>query len=951
MSLRYNDKNGVETLLSGLTQGDNTAIPDGGDTNQVLAKNSTTDRDLKWATTETLIKKGQNNGVASLGADGKVPLGQIPEIPETNNLIPYPYTHLNNRTSNGIAYTVNKDGSVTAKGTIGTTTTNSGFNFCTRPPSIGPGPILEKGKTYTLTGCPVGGSNSTYRMQLVYNTSVDGSTYNAVYDYGDGVTFTVADTYVGQPITVQVYLFVSGNTYDVTFYPMLVEGEEAQPYVSPIDESDTIVKRMYEVEEQAAINLLPFPYDSPLVYSSNGITWVVNDDGSITANGTATADSNYACELLTAPGFKIEDIGYYTVSGCPEDGWTDTYLVWIAELPDSGTGSIVLGRDYGKGVSFYIAEANLNRLKQVVCTVKKGQTVTNLTFKPMLTKGTLPIEYKPTTEDTENRLNFVENNSTKNLIPFPYDAFDTGTKANRGVTYTVNKDGSITSVGTVTNTSGSYANIIATDRTRMFLPSGSYTLSAHSESARTGFLLYFWDVNDTTQKYSGARQGIITDSSNTYIVTSEDGTLTDLGTKGINHTKHFTLGSDAYVTCAVRTIRSTDLDATVDETLYFMLEKGFIEHDYVPTVSEAEYDNYYNKLNITGGTLTGDLWISPAKTGWLNCGENKVNGYGGAIALWGKDATDSSTNANRAAIISPGTKLTANRTFTFPNASGEIMTTAGGTFTGAITSTSSITIAPTASDGSIFLGQSAANGQVGAVHIYGKDASNTSKGNWRVILKAGTKLTADRTFTFPNGSGEILTTLGGTITGGNFEISRSSANSIVTIGQSSVNGYTGHLRIYGKDATSNTNANRYAEIRTNGQLTANRAFWFPDYGGEIEVRQVNNAAIKLTTNDVTRKTFTFTDSKITSQNCYYYKIDHRVVVYVSIEASAALTTNLTYTIPAGYRPLNKKYAVDIHTLQTSTSHPVLTVGTDGVVTVLPVNQTSINITVEYDAWQ
>ena len=869
MSIRYNDKDGTETLLSGLTQGDNTAIPDGGDTNQVLAKNSTTDRDLKWATTETLIKKGQNNGVASLGSDGKVPLGQIPEIPETNNLLIFPYVHPTTRTSGGVIFTINEDGSCHAKGTLNSSSTYVQYNFATRG-SAEKGVFLEKGKTYTFSGCPAGGSDSTFRLRLVYNTDASGSTSRTFSDYGEGCTFTVEDDYYGDSITLFFQVLGSGNTYDVTCYPMLVEGDTIQPYQNPIDESKSIVNRMYEVEKHAAKNLIPFPYDRPNIYTQNGITWTVNADGSIAANGTATAQSNYACELLLDgyANFKIPE-GNYVVSGCPAGGgYTSTWDIWVAELLDSGSFT-VLAREYGDGCSFTVDAASANRPKQVVCTVFSGQTVNNLTFYPMLERGILCTkEYKSTTKEPDNRLDFVENNSTKNLISFPYD-FTTIQKDNRGVTFTVNKDGSITSVGTVNNTSGSYANILAADRTRVFLPGGSYTLSAHSESARTGIMLYFWNAEDTTQKYSRTYQGLISDSSNTYILTSESGTISDLG-KGINYTKHFTLGSDAYITGAVRTIRSTDLDATVNETLYFMLEKGFVEHDYVPTVSEAEYNNYYNKLNITGGTLTGDLTIAPTNhNADIFVGQNTVNGYEGFIHIYGKDATDATTNVNR-----------------------------------------------------------------------------------KIALKAGSKLTADRTFTFPNASGEIMTTAGGTITGGNFAISRSSANSVVTIGQSSVNGYTGYLRIYGKDATdATTNANRYAEIRTDGKLTANRAFWFPDYGGQIEVRQVNNAAVKLTTTNVARKTFTFTDSKITSQNCFYYKIDHRVVVYVAITASASLTTNLTYTIPEGYRPLVKKYAADIHTLQASTSHPVLTVDTDGVVTVLPVNQTSINMTLEYDAWQ
>lgn len=70
--------------------------------------------------------------------------------------------------------------------------------------------VLKAG-TYRLTGCPTGGSTSTYRAAL---TSISGST-----DTGNGATFTLANDQYGA-----YRIFVSGNcdfSTPIVFYPMV----------------------------------------------------------------------------------------------------------------------------------------------------------------------------------------------------------------------------------------------------------------------------------------------------------------------------------------------------------------------------------------------------------------------------------------------------------------------------------------------------------------------------------------------------------------------------------------------------------------------------------------------------------------------------------------------------------------------------------------------------------
>lgn len=119
-------------------------------------------------------------------------------------------------TKNGVTFTVHEDGSVTANGTAeGTTDFN--LRFTNSHPLI-----LEQGKTYTLSGCPSGGSTSSYRILVQ-----DPATYNAAAtDTGNGKTFTAQRT--------NYYLLIritSGVTVNnLTFKPMLVEGDKVVPF-------------------------------------------------------------------------------------------------------------------------------------------------------------------------------------------------------------------------------------------------------------------------------------------------------------------------------------------------------------------------------------------------------------------------------------------------------------------------------------------------------------------------------------------------------------------------------------------------------------------------------------------------------------------------------------------------------------------------------------------------
>lgn len=142
--------------------------------------------------------------------------------------------------------------------------------------------------------------------------------------------------------------------------------------VEALQQADGVTNgRLARLVDQGAKNLLNV-YDTQ-TQTINGITWTINNDGTVTANGTATANSF----LYLIPNNTNIAYGYEThISGCPAGGSSTTY-----EIQVSMTGGTTY-HDYGDGQvipSTYV-------YRYFVCAVRSGQTVTNLVFRPMITE-------------------------------------------------------------------------------------------------------------------------------------------------------------------------------------------------------------------------------------------------------------------------------------------------------------------------------------------------------------------------------------------------------------------------------------------------------------------------------------------------------------------------------------------------------------------------------------
>lgn len=127
----------------------------------------------------------------------------VQETRSGKNILPYPYAETTKR-ENGLTFTDNGDGTITVNGTASADTT---FNLCTDL-------VLTAG-TYTFSGCPSGGSNTTYFISGFTGTDI-GSGFTVVLD---------SDTTGSLSITIK-----SGTTIAKVFKPQIEVGSEKTSY-------------------------------------------------------------------------------------------------------------------------------------------------------------------------------------------------------------------------------------------------------------------------------------------------------------------------------------------------------------------------------------------------------------------------------------------------------------------------------------------------------------------------------------------------------------------------------------------------------------------------------------------------------------------------------------------------------------------------------------------------
>lgn len=303
-------------------------------------------------------------------------------------------------------------------------------------------------------------------------------------------------------------------------------------------------------------NLIPYPLTNRI---TNGITYTVQSDGSVLANGTASAENN-AYYNFAYKTLKLGDTSYtLSCEGLPKSVYVYVYDETISKAIANVSNTPVTKTFVGDSTHTYSLSIN----------VGKGTPVFNLAIKPILEMGTITHAYEPISESNVNLKDAIDKVSTsqgssqgRNLISYPY--YNGTSFESNGVTYTVNEvDGTITVNGKATKESD-FRLISPYDTSdRKILELGqTYTLSDGVNQPNTsGYQapVYFQFVRIDTTK-NDFNYGISTNYGN-MTWTASDANLLQYGIRIV--------------------VRS---GVTVDNVvLKPMLEIGAIAHSYEPT--------------------------------------------------------------------------------------------------------------------------------------------------------------------------------------------------------------------------------------------------------------------------------------------------------------------------------------------------------------------------------
>lgn len=311
--------------------------------------------------------------------------GKVIEVPATpGTLVPgltvYGATRQNlwvnpNGTANGVTATANANGNLTVSGTahVGSAVYTVAYY------------VLRPSSTYTVSCNKRVSSNGKAACFTIYCYASDNSVAG-YFDFADAkgdndlaVTFTVPSTTAY--IKFGVYTS-TGATVSGTYRVMLNEGTEAQPWCPPglngVDELSVVT---------AGKNLAKMRS-----VSYSGINATVNEDGSMTINGT-TANTVWPSVTTHMKLPKGEDVTLSIDRTLSGTGVSSVYLAQYYADNDSHDDVITLHNNTSG--TYTIPDDSRGRTYIIGFGISSGTTVVNQTFRVQLELGSTATAYEP----------------------------------------------------------------------------------------------------------------------------------------------------------------------------------------------------------------------------------------------------------------------------------------------------------------------------------------------------------------------------------------------------------------------------------------------------------------------------------------------------------------------------------------------------------------------------
>lgn len=246
---------------------------------------------------------------------------------KSENLIPFPYYYKDGYEGAGLTILINDDGTIIVNGTC---TAAINWQLMTEIP-------ITAGK-YFISGCPIGGSSSTYRIFAYLNHSNGTTIYPN--DFGEGIAINAEE---GDTIMLCLAFAKGATLNNVIFKPMLNKGDSALPFeryyegirrakVTAIESKDASGNILGRIEIPTEVQNLD-GYGEGAGTASNAIVW--NADG-IAAFEKRCKKITLTNEMATyrdiyAPNFRF---GFTISDKAPSVGFVGNMVSNIAVLAD-----------------------------------------------------------------------------------------------------------------------------------------------------------------------------------------------------------------------------------------------------------------------------------------------------------------------------------------------------------------------------------------------------------------------------------------------------------------------------------------------------------------------------------------------------------------------------------------------------------------------------------------
>lgn len=237
------------------------------------------------------------------------------------------------------------------------------------------------------------GSTSTYRIVLRVRSN---TTTNITTISNTGGSANIPAYSNARYILGEIWVY-SGQTVDLTFYPQVeyvpastYPATEYSPYVANPIKLCGIGNYKNQIKKSTGKNRFKYPY-TDTTKTVNGITFTDNGDGSITINGTATAQANFYIKSGVwrfDPNNTIEE-GTYSINNISRNG----NIFLCLNLYDAEGNPSTYVQSSSGAASFTVNKTMSLSNPRIV--VYNGQTVNNLTVCPQLELGSVSTEPEP----------------------------------------------------------------------------------------------------------------------------------------------------------------------------------------------------------------------------------------------------------------------------------------------------------------------------------------------------------------------------------------------------------------------------------------------------------------------------------------------------------------------------------------------------------------------------